>query len=213
MRSTFRRLSAALVSAALVAAIVGGPSLSANLSLFTGPGGSNPTAEMPPGIGTFNQLINNINSGVGGLLNAQTASVGTTAVTTEEVLQTYTLPANTLAVAGQAVRITCPFSTGATANNKTVRLYFGGSSVSTGAYAGNAQQGYLQLIVMRTAAATQGVFASGVAGTGSVSPVAVTYTAGTDALTAGVVIKCTGQNGTAAANDIIARAMITELVK
>ena len=104
-------------------------------------------------------------------------------------------------------------STGATANNKTVKLYFGASLVSTGVIAANAQQGYLQLIVMRTAAATQGVFASGVGGTTSVAPIAVTYTAGTDALTAGVVIKCTGQNGTAAANDIIARAMITELIK
>jgi hypothetical protein len=205
----FRKLAAA----AVLALSIGGIAVAANLPLYTGPAGTNPTADWPPGLGTINQVVQAVNGGTGGLINAQTASVGTGADTTEDVLQTYTLPANTLSVAGQSLRITCPYSTGATANNKTVKLYFGGSSVSTGVIAANAQQGYLQLIVMRTAAATQGVFASGVGGTGSVSPIAVTYTAGTDALTAGVVIKCTGTNGTAAANDVIARGMITELIK
>lgn len=211
MTRFWQRIQGAAVALGLVALL--GGALAANLPLYTGPAGTNPTADWPPGLGTINQVVQAVNSGTGGLLNAQTASVGTIADTNETTLEQYTLPANTLAVAGQSVRITCPFSTGATANNKTVKLYFGASSVTTGALASNAQQGYLQLIVMRTAAATQGVFASGVAGTGSVSPVAVTYTAGTDALTAGVLIKCTGTNGTAAANDIIARGMITELIK
>lgn len=201
----------ATVGAALVAGVLAAGA--ANLSIYTGPAGSNPTADFPIGLGTVNQLVQAINSGVGGLINAQTGSVGTTAVTSEEVLQTYTLPANTLAVAGQSIRVTCPYTTGATANNKTVKLYFGASVISTPTYAGNAQVGRLSFIVTRTGAATQKFFGSGMAGTGSLTPVAEVYTAGTDALTAGVVIKCTGTNGTAAANDIIAQAMITELIK
>lgn len=35
-----------------------------NIPLFTGPAGSNPTADQPPGIATFNQLINELNSGI-----------------------------------------------------------------------------------------------------------------------------------------------------
>jgi hypothetical protein len=202
-----------LTITAACAVLVSGAVMATNLPLYTGPAGTNPTADFPIGLGTVNQLVQAINSGTGGLINAQTASVGTGADTTEDVLQTYTLPANTLSVAGQSLRITCPFSTGATANNKTVKLYFGASSISTGVVAANAQQGYLQLIVMRTGAATQGVFGSGIGGTGSVTPIAATYNGGTDSLTAGVVIKCTGTNGTAAANDVIARGMITELIK
>jgi hypothetical protein len=185
----------------------------ANISLYTGPGGANPTADFPVGLGTVNQLVQAVNGGTAGLLNAQTASVGTGADTTEDVLQTYTLPANTLSAAGQSLRITCGWTTGATANNKTVKLYFGASVITTPTQAANAQTGRLSLIVMRTAAATQKVFGSGMAGTGSITPVAEYYNAGTDNLAAGVVIKCTGTNGTAAANDIVANAMITEMIK
>lgn len=200
-----------IAGAALLAATLAASA--ANLSLFTGPAGTNPPAEMPPGLGTLNQLIQAINGGVGGLLNAQTGSVGTGADTTEDVLQTYTLPANTLAVAGQSLRVTCFWTTGATANTKLVKLYFGASVIATPAQAANAQVGRLSFIVTRTAAATQKFNGSGMAGTGSLTPVAEVYTAGTDALTAGVVIKCTGTNGTAAANDIVATSMITELIK
>lgn len=206
----FGRLGMAACAALCAGALSLG---AANIPLFTGPAGSNPTVDFPIGLGTVNQIVQAVNTGTGGLINAQTGSVGTTAVTTEEVLQTYTLPANTLAQAGQSVRVSCFFTTGATANNKTVKLYFGASVISTATYAGNAQVGRLQAIVTRTAAATQKFNGSGMAGTGSLTPVAEVYTAGTDALTAGVVIKCTGTNGTAAANDIVATSMITELIK
>lgn len=185
----------------------------ASVPLLTGPSGTNPPAEMPPGLGTLNQVINSVNTNVGGLLNAQTGSVGTTAVTTEEVLLSYTMPANTLSAAGQAVRITCGWTTGATANNKTVKLYFGASVIATPTQAANAQVGRLSAIVMRTGAATQKFFGGGMAGTGSITPVAEVYTAGTDNLAAGVLIKCTGTNGTAAANDIVANGLLTELIK
>lgn len=193
--------------------LVSGAVLATNLPLYTGPAGSNPTADWPVGLGTVNQLVQAVNGGTGGLLNAQTASVATIANTTETTLQQYTLPANTLSQAGQSLRVTCFWNTGATANTKTVKLYFGASVISTLADAANAQNGKLEAIIMRTGAATQKFLGSGIAGTGSLTPVATVYTAGTDALTAGVLIKCTGTNGTAAANDIIANGMITEMIK
>lgn len=179
----------------------------ANLPLLTGP------LEPSQTLGTLNQLIQSINTGVGGLLNAQTGVVATGAGTAEQVLQTYTMPANTLSVAGQGVIVMCPWTTAATANNKTVKLYFGASVATTPTQAANAQAGFLKLTVFRTAAAAQIVVGEGVAGTGSLTPVAVTVTSGTDDLTAGVVIKCTGTDGTDAAGDISTKGMITRLVK
>lgn len=179
----------------------------ANLPLISGPYDSGNA------LGVLNSLVQSINSGVGGLVNAQTAAVATGTGTAEQVLQTYTLPANTLTAAGQAVRATCWGATGATANNKTIKLYFGASVITTPTYAGNAQTWYLDIVAMRTAAATQAVFGRGVAGTASITPVAVYANAGTDDLTAGVVIKCTGTDGTSAAADITANGMITELIK
>lgn len=205
MTRSLGRIAALLAIGAVLLAPAG--LRAANLPLLTGP--QDPSQL----VATLNQLIQSINSGVGGLLNAQTGSVGTTAVTTEETLLSYTMPANTLSTAGQAIRVTCGWTTGATANNKTVKLYFGASVITTPAQAANAQTGRLELIVMRTGAATQKVFGSGMAGTGSLTPVAEYYNAGTDALTAGVLIKCTGTNGTAAANDIVANGLITELIK
>lgn len=201
-----RRVITALAFCGLLASTA----LSANLPLFTGPAGTNPTADSPPGLATFNQLIQVINGGVGGLNNAQTAAVATTTATTELTLQSYTLPGGTLAIAGQAVRITCWGVTGATANNKTMKLYFGASAIATPAAATNAKGWRLTMIVMRRTATTQGVDSWGLVDT---TPVTPANTDGAETLSAGVLIKCTGLDGTAAAADITANGMIVELIK
>ena len=193
------------VLAALAAVFCAGAiAVAANIPLLTGP--------VDPGNlrGTLNTLIQSINANVGGLLNAQTGSTGTAANTVETTLQQYTMPANTLSAAGQSVRITCWGSTAANGNNKTMKLYFGASVISTGVLTLNDKKWFLTLTVMRTAAATQAVLGSGV---GDATNVATYGNAGTDALTAGVLIKCTGENGTVAANDIVATGMITEVLK
>lgn len=193
---------------ALVAAIAfASPVAAANLPLLTGP--QDPSQL----VATLNTLIQTINTGVGGLLNAQTAAVATGAGTTEQTLQTYTMPGGTLSAAGQSVRIKCWGATGATANNKTRKLYFGASVITTATEAANAQTWSLELFAMRTGAATQAVVGTGVAGTGSITVLPVYANAGTDDLTAGVVIKCTGTDGTSAAADITANGMTVELVK
>lgn len=195
-----KRLLAA-VAAIICAGVIG---YAANIPLLTGP--------VDPGNlrGTLNTLIQSINANVGGLLNAQTGSTGTAANTTETTLQQYTMPANTLSAAGQSLRITCFGTTAANGNTKTIKLYFGASVVSSGALTVSNKNWQYQLIVMRTGAATQAVTGSGIA---DATPITIYSNAGTASLTAGVLIKCTGENGTASANDIVATGMITELLK
>ena len=199
----FKRIAAVVAALACSAAIAVG----ANLSLITGP-------QDPSQLNaTINTLIQSINSGVNGTLASATADASTTATTVETTLQTYTLPASQLSANGQALRIQCWGSTGANANNKTIKLYFGGVSMTTGAYAGNAQSWFLRMLVQRRTATTQSVQTEGVAGTGSLTPIAVTNQAGTETLTSTVVIKCTGTNGTASATDITAAGMLVEQLK
>lgn len=201
---TTKRLVFALGGLLLSSAVA----LAANLPLLSGPNYSDPSQVLA----TANAVIQSVNSGVGGLINAQTAAVSTGTGTSEQVLQTYTLPANQLSLAGQAVRVRCWGTTGATANNKTRKLYFGASVITTATEAANAQNWVLDLVVMRTAAATQSVSGTGLAGTGGVTPISY-INQGTDDLTAGVVIKCTGTDGTSAANDITANGMLVEQIK
>lgn len=200
-----RKLKNLFFAAAIVA--FGAVSLqAANLALFSGP--QDPSQLLA----TINQLIQAINNGVGGLINAQTAAVSTGTGTGEQVLQTYTLPANQLASAGQAVRVSCWGTTGGNTNNKTRKLYFGASVITTATEAANAQNWFLELTVMRTGSATQAVWGQGLAGTGGVTPISY-VNQGTDALTAGVVIKCTGTDGTSSASDITANGMLVEQIK
>lgn len=196
MKRIFAAFTALLFSAALASA--------ANLPLISGP--------QDPSQITFliNQLIQSINTGVGGKINAQTGAVATGTGTSEQVLQTYSLPANTLANAGDSVRVSCWGTTGANGNNKTMKLYFGASVIATPTAATNAKGWYLDMVVMRTGAATQAALGRGVV---DVTPVTVYQNAGTDALTSAVTIKCSGTDGTSSAADITANGMLVELVK
>jgi len=196
-----------LLATAAAVFFSGAIAFSANLPLITTP---TPAADLQY---FLNQVIQSVNSGVGGLQNAQTGAVSTTATTAETTLQSYTLPGGSLSAAGQSVRITCWGATAANSNNKTIKLYFGSTSYATPTFAGNGQSWFLQMVVMRTAAATQATFGTGVAGTGSLTPVAVVASAGAETLASGVLIKCTGTNGTASASDITANGMIVEAIK
>lgn len=182
----------------------------ATIPLLTGPNASDPSQIL----GTLNQLIGSINNNVQNKLYGNAVAVNTTAITTEETLFTYTLPAGYLANAGDTVVAECSEASAATANNKTLRLYFGASVITTGAVASNGTGMYLKMSATRGATSTAQAFVgTGTAGAAGVSPVAVTNTAGTDDMAAAIVIKCTGQNGTAAANDMSGKMMIVESLK
>lgn len=182
----------------------------ATIPLLTGPDNSDPSQILS----TLNRLIGVINSNVQNKLFANGVLSATTAGTGEEVLYTYTLPANYLANAGDSVRAECAAQGAATANNKTLRLYFGTSVVSTGAVAANNSGLFLTFTVTRGAtAAAQAFVGNGMGGATGVTPVAVVNTAATDDLSTALVIRCTGQNGTAALADTSGRMMIVESLK
>jgi len=202
MKNLFAKALSVIAAVVVSAAIAS----SANLSLLTGTSGCNEASQL---LSCLNQVIQSINSGVGGLNNAQTAAVALPSTTTaEQTLQTYTLPSSTLATAGQSLRVTCWGTTGANANNKTMKLYFGGTSIATATAATNAKGWYLDYIVMRRTATTQGFLGRGVVDTTAVSP-GVTDAAET--LSGAIVIKCTGTAATA--SDITANGMIVESIK
>ena len=179
----------------------------ANLPLLTGP--QDPSQLLA----VANQLIQSVNTGVTGNLAAATADGATTATTAEVTLQTYSLPANQLSANGQGLRVQCWGTTGANSNNKTMKLYFGATSITTVAAASNAQGWFLRYVLTRRTATTQAMSGEGVAGTAAVTVVATTSQAPTENLAAAVTIKCTGTNGTASASDITAAGMIVEQLK
>lgn len=128
-----------------------------------------------------------------GLLYTTGVPVAGIAGTGEQVLATYTIPANTL-IAGRIVKIRGSFSGAANGNNKTYKCYFGASVISSGTLTDNAKNGSCEVnVYYGTAAAVQEVYANMIHDTTSIT----TYVnAGTDNAAATVVAKLTGQGGT-----------------
>lgn len=157
--------------------------------------------------------------GISSVLTVSTTSAQTGANTTETDLWTYSLPANTLSADNYGVRITAFLKNGATANNKTIRAYFGATVVvSSGAYAGNAHNVKVVVEVFRTAASAQkaiGLLTSQGSGVtaGSAPGAASDYTTPAADTTGAITIKITGQNGTAAAGDIVFQGGFIEFLR
>jgi hypothetical protein len=145
---------------------------------------------------------------LGGVLTVSTTQAGTTAVTTEEDLWTYSLPANTLSANGKSLRITVWGTTAANANTKNVRAYFGGTEVAAGQSTTSGANWRIDVVLHRTGASAEisnglTIFGGAVAGNQSDASL-------TSDTTGAIPIKVTGQNGTAAANDIVFRGAIVE---
>ncbi len=133
------------------------------------------------------------------LLFSQTVSSGDGTTTGEQVLATYSLPGGTLAV-GTRLTIRATFQTGATGNNKTMKVYFGASSISSGAVSDNAKVTIATLYITKTGAATQTVVGELIH---DATPVSNVLFSGTDNDANAIVIKATGTNGTGGvANEI-----------
>lgn len=168
---------------------------------------------MPTSVFLASPSVSVGSSGVSGaissVLHVNTTQVGTIADTNETDLWSYALPANTLSADGKGVRIRAWGTTGATANTKTLRLYVGATALFTlGPSAYNNLGWHIDAIVVRTGAATQLAETWAVIGvvTGAVNQGA-TPAADT---TAAITLKVTGQNGTAAANDVVLKGAIVE---
>ena len=197
-----RKFLTALV--ALVAAA--GISRAANVPLLSGAQYSEPSQILA----TINTLIQTINSNVGGLANSQPTAVAGSATSAEQTFFTYTLPAAAIASAGQGIRVYCWGGTGATATNKTMKLYFGNQVVATPAAATN-NKGWLLEQVVYTRSATRQAFMG--KGTVDTTAVAIVASDATETLASGVVIKCTGIQASAVAHEIVASGFLVELIK
>ena len=105
----------------------------------------------------------------------------------------------TLSLAGQSVTLEAWGTTATNGNTKTMRLYFGATAVQSVSGAFSNTPWWLTATVYRTGAATQDAVAEGRVTTTQ----GVTFTTPTETLSGAVTVKITGQNGTAAANDIV----------
>lgn len=144
------------------------------------------------------------------LLTSNATTTGTGANTTETDLWTYSLPAGTLSTNLWGVRIKAWGTTGANANNKTFKVYFGATQIVALSTTANAS-GWTSLgTVLRTAAATQQAGAQLQIGLGTTQS---TSTAPAETLSGAVTIKVTGQNGSAVANDCVFRGATVELLR
>lgn len=127
--------------------------------------------------------------------------------TTEDLLQSFVLPANAFDIPGRGLWL---YAFGTLANNahsKTAKLYFGSSIVlSSGAQTGANLGWALELVVFKTGANAQ--IASGQPVVGTTHGGVTLPLIGTETDTAGITIKVTGQTGTAAANDVVLTGLI-----
>ena len=146
-----------------------------------------------------------------GLLSTLVSPAGTPATTVETDLFTYTFPVSAFISSSAAIRLTFWYVTAANGNTKTVRVYFGGTLMSSRAVADNAAVQQWTVNILRVASnsqlsVTQKVTATA-AGT-SIELGSATITEST-----AIIIKVTGQNGTGTANDIQLRGATLEFLQ
>ena len=142
------------------------------------------------------------------IVKTQLTPASTAANTTETDLLSVTLPASTLNYTGQTIRARAHGTTAANTNTKTLRLKFGATTLATLVItpgAAEAKEWWLEATITRTGAATQVATAQGAY---DGSNLVVDATAPAETLSGAIVLKVTGQNGTASATDITGTALV-----
>lgn len=179
-----------------------------------------------PGVGYEpNNVLAQAGGGTGvmppeGNINKQSslAGIGNGADTTDDVLFTYTLPANSLDQANREVTINAYGHFAANSNNKRVKLWFGATVVAdTGALVGAAANGFgwqLTALITKVGAGgtntqkAQGQQMSGTTHGGCTIPANPT-----EVESGGIVIKVTGSSYTSGvANDVLGEYMSTNFM-
>lgn len=163
---------------------------------------------------TIPQLLAGQSTATGGVeirLYTSTTSTGNTADTTDDTLASYSLPANSFpaTLSGQNILVTAFGTTGATANNKTIKLWFGSELITSGVITDNAGTWYAQLLIINGVAANAQIINGTLShNTTSIAPLVTT---GAETETAPILIKCTGASGTTgAANDVVLKGFVVE---
>lgn len=172
--------------------------------------------------GNFGGAATAVTTTTNGYLNVAVAGGFTSTTATSNVgvaetdLISYPLPANTLSVNGQKVRVTAWGSFAANVNTKTIRAYFGATvvtNIGAGGANANGRNWKVTWTVVRSGAAIQ--VAEGtlvIAGTdGSLNFTNQAVASPTETLSGAVTIKMTGQSGTASA-DITQLGMFVEVL-
>jgi hypothetical protein len=145
-----------------------------------------------------------------GLVFATAVSTGNGADTTDDTLATFSLPANSLNANNKVMRIRAWGVTAANGNNKTIKLFFGATNLSSGVVTSNNKSWSISMDVIRSGTSTQATYASCQVDTSVVAPA---YQAATETDTAAIVIKATGASGTTgAANDVVLKGMTIEFL-
>lgn len=139
-------------------------------------------------------------------LKVDLTSAGNGADQTEDTLRSYSIAANTMGTNGvQGFRIRAFGVTGASGDNKVVKLYFGSTSVSSGTITDNAKNWFFDMTVWRSGASTQVVVCEVQHDTTANAP---TVTTATETETAAILVKVTGQDSSAStANMVILKAL------
>lgn len=181
----------------------GAAAFGANVSLLQGPQYSEPSQILS----TVNTVIQNINSGVSGLLGGGFVGPKPTVGTTIEVLGTNTINASSLS-AGQAIRATC-WGTGTATGTNTLTIQVGSATAYAVAGAGTTAGVYRATVLLqKTGASTQSIWSQGQFNTTLILP---TIIAATQTDTAPIDVKCSGTSTTAAQFNL--NGMIVEQVK
>lgn len=130
--------------------------------------------------------------------------------TGEDDLMSYSIPGGTMSADGDILEFTMTFTFAANANNKQIKLYYGGTQVyASGAQAQNA--GTMELVgrVIRTGATSQRISVSVRSNTTNFPDVAE-YVTAAETLSGAVTIKATGE---ATSNDDIVQKILTAEIK
>lgn len=128
-------------------------------------------------------------------LNVSVAGTGNGADQTEDVLATFSIPANTMGLNGvQGFEIEAWGHFATNGDNKQAKLYFGASSIATGVVTDSNKNWFLKLRVYRTGTNTQIVVGNGQHDTTMITP---TSAAGAEVETGAIVAKVTGQETSA----------------
>ena len=129
----------------------------------------------------------------------------------EDTLNTWTIPASTLAVNGESLEIEKAFSFAANANNKQVKIKFGATTIyASGAVAQNGGSAIFSIRIVRTSATTQDVYISSQLSASSLLPLPTPYQTTAETLSGTIVLCDTGE--ATANNDIVARCHVTQWV-
>jgi len=142
-----------------------------------------------------------------GVLHVNTTQAATIADTNETNLWQFTLPANSLNRDGVGLRITVGGTLAANANNKTLKLYFGATQLTALSSTASGSGYRMSGLVFRTGAATQRANGDVYVGLGTFN---VVQTSPAETLSGTVLIRMTGQNGVASANDIVFNEAVVE---